>query len=394
MKKLEQIIGRACELQKSDAKTSPLLDQRILEAAAQHLPQATPPAKSIWSIIMKNRMTHIAAVILVVAGIFSLTLFEGPVQEAYGIEQTIAAMDTIRTVYFKAEFFKQGPVECWMRFDGKDRKPTHLCLFMTGFPIRKIDSPEGTFAYNSRTNRYMQTQRDERQKNWYIDFANFFRQSLEKAKSDAKTQITRRVDPGTEKEMIVIHVMEDNRTVEYLIDPQTKLPVQFTTLELSNFMYFFRQTIAVRNMTEIRYNQPIPEGIFTIPADAQLVTNEHDIIISPDAGMPADGLTNEEACEKIVRHVAEAMNARDWRWVSKLMFPFGQPPKEMLAKIPTDTNKPLVEILETGKPYEKDGYWYIPSKSRETGGKLKDEQVPVKFYEFDGKRYCMIMWPD
>ena len=47
----------------------------------------------------------------------------------------------------------------------------------------------------------------------------------------------------------------------------------------------------------------------------------------------------------------------------------------------------LIRHFKRGSAAEKDGYWYIPVKSRELGGKVKDEQVPVKFYAFDGKRY-------
>ena len=159
-------------------------------------------------------------------------------------------------------------------------------------------------------------------------------------------------------------------------------------------MHYYRQTIAVRNMSEIVYNQTPQAGIFDIPEDAEEVTDEHDVYVRPDLGMPVGDLTNEQACEKIVREVTAAMNARDWKGVAKLMFPFGPPPKEMEARLPSDPDITLVEILEIGRAAERDGYWYIPVKSREVGGRVKDEQVPIKFYEFDGVRYCMIMWPD
>lgn len=344
---------------------------------------------------MRNRMTQIAAAAAVIAGIISLTLLKGPVvQEAYAIDQTIAAMDTIQTVYFKAELYKQGNIECWMQFDDPGRKPTHVCLFMSGVPYRKVDSPQGSFGYNTATNRCRKNSRDERRMSWYPDFANFFKQSLQAAKNSRDVQITRQPDPQTQQEMIVVTVAGQDRTVQYWIDPASKLPVRFTTLETSDFMEFYRQTIAVRNMSEIVYNKMPPEGIFEIPDDAEEVIDEHDVYVRPDLGMPVGDLTNEQACEKIVRDVTAAMNARDWETVSKLMFPFGPPPKEMEARLPADLSQPLVEILEAGKPYEWGGYWYVPLKSREFGGRIKDEQVPIKFYEFDGVRYCMIMWPD
>lgn len=352
------------------------------------------PAEPLWRTIMKKRITRYAVAAALVLAALSLTLFDTTVPEAQAIDQAIEAMDGVRTVYFKAEFFKQGPVECWMKYDEAGGPPTHLCLFMTGFPIRKIDSPEGTFAYNEATNRCMETQRDERRKNWYIDFPDFFRQALKAARDRGDVEIATRFDAAFGREMIIVTAKEKHRRVEYVLDPETKRPVRLTTLELTDFMHYFRQTIAVRHMSDIRYNEPMPEDLFAIPADAQRVTNEHDIMVRPGAGMPADGLTSEAACETIVREVAAALNARDWQRVERLLFPFVSPPPEMLGRIPADPEVKLMEILETGTPYEKDGYWYIPVKSREFGGRLKDEQVPVKFYEFDGQRSCMIMWPD
>lgn len=389
--KLEQWIGESGMEARPEWLRQTKTD--TLNAFEQALDSKASAGK-IWRTIMRNRMTQIAAVLAIAAGLISLTMLKGPVQEAYAIDQTIAAMDTIRTVYFKAEFFKQGNVECWMQFDRPGEKPSHVCLFMSGVPYRKIDSPQGSFGYNTATGRYRRNTRDERRMNWYPDFANFFKQSLEAAKRSGNVEISRRTDPAAGKERIVVCVDEKNRKVEYRIDPETKLPMEFSTREVSDFMYFFRQTIAVRNMSEIIYNQEPPAGIFDVPADAEEVTHEHDVYVRPDIGMPVGDLTPQQACEKIVRDTTAAMNARDWKTVAKLMFPFGPPPKEMEARIPADLSQPLVEILELGKPYEKDGYWYIPSKSREYGGRIKEEQVPVKFYEFDGRRYGMIMWPD
>jgi hypothetical protein len=331
---------------------------------------------------------------MVVVVIFGIAFLDKSPAPAYAIEQTLTAIDTIHTVHFMAELVKQGPVECWMQFGVQDRKPTHICLFWPGNPLRKVDCPEGSFAINTATNRIFRTVRDERRQNWYIDFAGFFKQSLKAAQDNNAVEIAHRTDPDQNRELIVVRVDENDRQVEYEIDPETKLPIRFTTISMSNYMKYLRQTIAVRNMSLIEYNQPVPNGLFEIPGDAQEVFNEHDIIVHQGVGMPLDGLTEQQACEKIVRKIAEAMNQRDWEQVSRLMFPFGIPPREILAQLNAEPDKPLVTINEVGTPTQQNGYWYIPCKSTETGGKVKDENVPIKFFEFDGRRYCMVMWPD
>lgn len=371
------------------------VDERILNDSLKAL--RFPPHQSgtlIWSLIMRNPITKIAAAVMIVLTVLWLTFPESTLPQAYAIEQTIRAMDAIQSVHFKMELFKQGSVECWMMFDENHVKPTHVCLFSPESPIRKIDSPEGCFGYNTATNRYRENLRDERKMDWYPDFRNFFKNALGEAQDDESMTISEQYDESLNLDVIVIDIQDADRHCEYLIDPESKLPIRFSTFEIANFMKFYRQTIAVRNISFIEYNQPAPAGLFDIPDDAELVINEHDLYVYPDAGIAIGSLTHEQACEKIVQEVTKAMNDRDWERVSKLMFPFGPPPKEMEARIPADPSQPLVEILEMGRSYKQGDYWYIPVKSRETGGKLKNEQVPVKFYEFDGIQYCMIMWPD
>jgi hypothetical protein len=160
-------------------------------------------------------------------------------------------------------------------------------------------------------------------------------------------------------------------------------------------MKYWRRTIAVKYMDRIEYNKPVPDGIFDIPQDAEFVTNEHDIIVRPGIGMPTDDLTQEQACIKIIKDVTKAMNAMDWETVAKLQFPFGAPPEELLAQLKLDQyEQPLVELQKIGKPYRKGDYWYVHCVSKEANGKIKEENVPIKFYEFDGKSYCLIAFED
>ncbi|MBN1817858.1 MAG: hypothetical protein JW828_10890 [Sedimentisphaerales bacterium] len=385
---------------KSQITVDSAMDERILTDASDILRSCqrgrfAEASQNPWRVFMQGKMIRYAAVAIVVAAVvFGVVFYSNSPSSAYAIEQTIKAIDTIQTVHFKAEFFRQGPVECWMQFDGKTKKPTHLCLFWADHPLRKIDSPNGSFAVNTATNRIFRTLRDERKKDWHLDFADFFKQSLKAAKSNGNIQIKIRNEPEADTEAIFITVDDRKRTVEYRIDAETKLPIRFTTVKLNDFMHFYRQTIAVRDMSMIEYNQPAPEGLFDVPANATEVFNEHDIIVHPGIGMPIENMDEQEACEKIIREVAATMNARDWEKVTTLLFPFGIPPKEIRAQFDTDKSKPLVEVLELGKAQQQREYWIIHSKSREIGGKVKEEDVPVKFFEFDGQRRCMIMWPD
>jgi hypothetical protein len=355
------------------------------------------PSTSAWRCAMQKPWGKIAvaAFIILMALVFALLMPGEVTPTAYAVQEILDAMDTIQTLHFKAEFYKQGPFECWMRFDDPAKKPTHMSLLRAGEPLRTIDIPKGSFVYNERTNRVFPKIRDERQKNWYLDFGGFFRKTLLEAVKNDSIVISRATDDETGGEVIVFDVDEGDRECTYVIDATTKLPLRFSTHVTHKPQVFMKRTLAVKNISFIEYNPSIPDGFFEVPADAETVTNEHDITFHPGVGLQVDGLAHEEACIKLIHETLAALNAYDFVTVEKLLFPFMVPPPDKIQEIRTAVgDKQGVTIIEMGEPYETEGYWYVPLKSQEFNGKLKDEQVPVRFYEFEGHSYCRITWPD
>jgi hypothetical protein len=350
----------------------------------------------IWRTIMKSPIVKLSAALVVLLVVLSVIFFEKTIPEAYAVEQTIEALKKVKTVYFQAELYKQGDVECWMKFDGENEKPTHVCLYMTGMPRRKIDSPAGSFAYNTTTNRFRKNLRDERRMNWYPDFDDLLKESLKAAAKSDSITITREKEPGIDKEMIIVKCNDEYRTTRYLIDPKTKLPVEFTTIETRNEMYFMRKTIAVENMRQIEYHEPLPEELFAIPSDAEEVFEEVDVVVTPDHGIQVADMSREQACKKLVEQAVDAMNKFDFKEVKRLYFPFMDIPDEQVQRIKqlAEAKGPVMEILEMGTAYEDGQYWFQPCKVRELGTKIKDEPIRIRFYTLDGTEYCIIALPD
>lgn len=375
------------------------VDKRILEQSLAALGEASPGAgRNIWRNIMHSKITKIAAAAALLIAVYWLTVSEKTLPQAYAIDQTLEAMKSISSVHFKAELYKQGDVECWMLFDESHTKPTHVCLYMPGFPIRKIDTPKGLFAYNATTNRYRVNLRDERQADWYPDFANFFKQSLEEAKANDKVTITEAYNDELQRQVIVVNVDEGDRKCQYVIDPQSKLPIRFTTTKTTDLKKWMRKTIAVKNISFIEYNLPEPEDLFKIPADAQKVTEEIDVMVRPGVGMKVGQLSPEQACQKLVEEFVDAVAQFDFEKAKNLYFPFMVPPPEKivmmkLAKAAAG-GVPLIEILEIGQPAQEGLYWIVPCKVREMGGHIKNDPVRVRFFELDGVEYCIIAMPD
>ncbi len=398
-KGLEQDIKNHLLEQWSQCQTGDGLDRRVHEAIerARTTPLTHMSPSNKRSSVMRNSLIRTAAAITLVAAALSLWMmnqFAGP---AYAIGDTLDAMETIRTVHFRAELFRQGNIECWMQFEKGVEKPTHLCLFTAGHPLRKVDTPDGSFAYNEQTNRFRKVCRDERRQDWYPDFTEFFKSALERAEKSNHVIIAREPDPFTGEDAVTIMLADEHRDWKAWIDPATKLPYRLETLNVRDIMALLEPTILVKTMSPISYNEPLPSDLFTIPEDATEVVEEIDVIVHSGMGMPVGDLTRPEACRILMQQVVEAMNAFDFATVKKLYLPFMAPPAEILKPIKiatSQTGEPVLEILEMGEPYQQGPYWYLPCTAREVGGKIKTDPVRIRFYEIDGVEYCIVAMPN
>ena len=88
------------------------LDQRIAHLIEQS--NTLQPRKlNTWSIIMHSKFTkQIAAAIIIIAALLSLTIFNSTVPHAYAIEQTVEAMRGVRNLQMSMNTSK--PIELLM----------------------------------------------------------------------------------------------------------------------------------------------------------------------------------------------------------------------------------------------------------------------------------------
>jgi hypothetical protein len=95
----------------------------------------------------------------------------------------------------------------------------------------------------------------------------------------------------------------------------------------------------------------------------------------------------------------DAPNALNIDTFAKLTFPHGFLPREMLGKmLKADFRKnpdgPQIELLSYQDPYSDGPFWYIKYSTNQPGKGIVEKTMPVRFYEFDGFRYCIIAYPD
>jgi|GEM_PF-805951 len=411
--RFEDVIRDHCEAKQRAARTTAEFDEKVLESAldAQRQNQqqpSTPAQTGARRFLMQGRKTQLAAAAIVVAAaVLGVSIFHTSPQAAYAVGQTVDALKRIETVYMKGEFYKQGEFECWMRFDGNPDRPTHVWLGRTGENLCKICSPEGIFGLNRRTHRIHFASRDERGKAWIPRFGSLFKDTLRQAGSGGAVQIDEgndvmtirgggssdRVQISDANDVITIRITAPQREQEFVVDAWTKLPIRFTTTREDNPMEMMRHTLAVKHLTEIRYNEQPPAGLFDKPADAVVVDEEVDTMVDPDSGLIADGMSREEACLAIVKQTGQALIDLDQATLCKLDLFFRLYPPAIWDQIRKmkEVGQWVSEFTVTGAPYQEGDLWYVPVEIRSGGGKSEKQNAMIKFYELEGKTLCFII---
>jgi hypothetical protein len=388
----ENMIRNHLRAKQRVARTSPRFDEEVLHGtldARQQIQKHSAPADAhTRRPLMQREITSLAAAaVIIIAIVLGASIFHNEATPAYAVGQTVEALKKIETVYMKGEFYKQGPFECWMRFAGNPDRPTHVWLGRTGQNLCKICSPAGVFGLNKRTNRVHFASRDERGKSWIPKFGSVFKDAVQRAGTDE----TVRIDAG--EEVIAVRVTTPQREQEFLVDPQSKLPTHFATIRDDNPTEMMQRTLAVRELVEIRYNEAPPAGIFDKPADAVVVEQEVDCLVDPDSGMPADGLTQEQACLAIVRQAGQALVDLNQATLCKLDLFFRlYPPSiwEQIRKV-KEAGQWVSEVVITGAPYREGDLWYVPMEVRNKTRPSKVTIPMIKFYQFEGKTLCFII---
>ena len=334
---------------------------------------------------MQDRKTQLAAAAIVIAAIvLGVSLFRNSPKSAYAVGQTIDAIKRIETVYMKGEFYKQGEFECWMRFDGDPDRPTHVWLGRMGHNLCKICSPEGVFGLNQRTNRVHFASRDERGKSWIPRFGRVFRDAVQQAGASDAIQI------NVDEDAITVRIKTRQRQQEFLVDPETKLPVRFTTIRDDNPMEMMRRTLAVKHLREIRYNEMPPAHIFEKPADAVVVEQEVDCMVDPDSGLAVGQMSRDEACRELAKQACQAMIDVNEAKLESLALFFRLWPAFVWDQVRQmkEAGQWVDSYEITGEPYPEGDVWFLPTELKMADGKTEVQTVMIKFYDFDGDVRC------
>jgi len=380
-----------------DAKV--LADALTAMQRAKH--QAAQPGRISWSTIMTSKAGKLAAAAAVVGAVLFLAFSGSFTQSAWALEDAIEAMKDFPAVYVVGAF-PGGTAEVWIRAN-EDR--THS----TDVVVRGSHGAV-TWTRDGSTYHY-----EPSQNTVYFEHALTIGMSqwlgpelLEMLSAAENARIVRGKDPATGRDriMLMCSLIDVHGAQSWVIefDAAGKLPLamkQWQNLDRSGPPSF--------DAFKIVYYEDLPDDVFDVhvPGDAkhvekplQIPDEAVGIMSDPKDGIPVEGMTQQEAAEKTVRAVYQAVIDQDTdtlKSISPLCRNWGD---EFLRKIifKPDKDNRIVEVLEIGQ-ISKTGrsslgpIAAVPVVVKLKNGKKVQEQMIVQFRQFGDTTSCVVHGP-
>jgi len=356
--KIERLIKRNRFKATPDTYTQTL--QRFMQAVDECKTQESNNMKSnIWRTIMCKPITQLALVaLIIVAMTASIPLLDNGVKSAYAIDQTIEAIQTIRTLHMRATGDEHGKGkkeygEGWIKYDATGRmanfrvdvyegllneggEAQYYAVWTNG--VEKIWKPLQKKVFIYKVNNA-----EDRAQDFFKRYdPKFMQQKLHDA-SQNKERFEVTVDDAEHEGFIYVEVLDrDNKSrLELLIDPETKLVTQLDEYDLT------KQGGELKIRVEfLAYNQPIDPELFEfndIPEDTLVIDKAHELV-----GIKQEAMSDHEVAVEVVRQCLEATIVQDYGKVSRLME--GESGDTIENFIEEELGSRLVRIIAMGQP--------------------------------------------
>jgi hypothetical protein len=367
-------------------KTSAETHDRVLDNVLQALDEkqkqkAGVMAPDIWSIIMKTKATKLGVAALIIACIaLSIPFMEKTVTPAYSVEQTLRAMQDLRTMYMACKDWNGEQFEMWIELNPDTGIPEYCRAYWPKSKVLNISRPDTSYQFSERANQVQINSGQLYQMN--VAPAKVFEQLLLASREDPDSVVIFHEHDGqSNKSLIVVITRQDKQSFKVYIDPETKLPVRVQGLE-SRLL-----GSVVRDIDRIEFNVELPEGVFDfeIPEGASIIDHDRNskLLNDPQYGISTEGMAEQEAAETIATIYWNAIIETDATTVQTVA--------PLSAKMAGGSL--LKELVEVGKLYIQPGCGIgklIPCRIRYKDGSLKEWKLIIKTRNIDGQPSCVI----
>jgi hypothetical protein len=334
------------EIQRLAANTS----TRFLENLSKKEKSRTPV---LWETIMRSGIAKLAAAAaIIVVGVLAVVFWSPSGNTAYALEQTLAALHSVRTLHLKDFAPDQSePKEFWIECDpagGLANVRIHMPAW---------DAPED----------------GAKEAVWHGGKAQVWLKAkgavvtvYEKDKVSQILDMVIAFDPKNALQR-VLDLQQQGRAQVHIEQPSNKAePIKVTVTytgdrqDVQDVMTINQATLLLEAMDRYRlvngqqqllgrdeflaYNQPIDPGMFTlndVPADAVRVD-----MTSTEVGLARGSLTEAQIAEKVAKEFFEALVAEDYNKAGRLV---GGLPGDSLKVMLTSKGIKFTRVVSIGK---------------------------------------------
>ena len=337
----------------------------------------------------------------IVAGVVLFALFDSFTQPAWALADAIEALKDFQAVHVVGAF-PGGTAEIWIRANEDKTHSTDVVVRGSHGAI--------TWTRDGSTYHY-----EPGENTVYFEHALTIGMAqwlgpglLEMLSTTENAKVVRGKDPATGRDrvMLMCSLIDVHGAQSWVIefDAASKLPVamkQWQNLDRSGPPTF--------DAFKIVYYEDLPDNVFDvrIPGDAKRVEKPLQIpdetvgaLSDPQHGISAQGMTQQEAAEKAVRVLYQAVIDQDMARLKNICPLCRNWGDEFLRKIifKPDKEDRIVEILEIGQ-IGKTGQSplgpiaTVPTTVRLKNGKKAQQQMIVQFRQFGNTTSCVVHGP-
>jgi hypothetical protein len=362
---------------------------------------ATHTSRMTWRTIMTSRMSKLAVAGLAIAAVLSLSVFDSFTRPAWAIEQAIEAVKEYRAIHMVGTI-PGRTFESWMR--------SNKSMTQTQDVVARDSNGGVAWVKNGSTYLYDPGQNTVSCENAITQgFSQWpgpeFLEMFAKAKG---AEVLHGKDPATGRDRVTLmcSLVDVDGPQSWIVefDVASKLPVSFKcwpNLDQSGTPAF--------DATKITYYKDLSDSLFDVhipghPAYVEkplTIPEENiDLLSNPEDGMATEGLTTQEAAERVVQASYQAIIRGDLAGLRKLCPLCKNFDDEMLRAVILKTGKPsrIVELIKI-EPICKTGesklgsLVAIPVVLKHPDGTKSEEKLIVQFRQLGDKSSCVVHGP-
>ena len=398
-KNIKKIIGNI-PFQTSESKDKEVLDDVIKTLDESRKNQSAVEESNLWRVIIHNKTTKLgtAAVALIVL----LYIFVGNSgTKVWAFEQSIEAFKNYNAVYMEG-VLPDGNFECWVSSDDAGIQSRDFVVKTSNGIISWVKDGS-TFIYVPQENTvYYENAITSGFSKWLGS------ELLEILASMKSTKVLYGKDPDTGRERVTVmsSLFDVTGPKSFVIefDSETKLAVsmkQWDNMDRSGPPNFYASKIVFyKEAVDSFFEVSIPGNPNYVEKPLTIPDENIGLLSNPNHGISTGGLSEQQACEKILKAMYEAVMAGDIAKIKQLCPVSANMGDDFLREFAIREGKKdqMEELVSIGE-ISKRGQTKLGSivsvpvvYKRKDGIKIKDQMI-IQFRNFSDKPSCVVHGP-